>query len=63
VTRRDGQAFAFRVTGMEVVRWDASGIEPRQSGRQLVLVTCWPLDAITPGPLRYLVRTEQVDRH
>lgn len=59
VVRRDGQAFAFRVTGTEVVRWDASGLDPRQPGRRLVLATCWPLDAVTPGPLRYLVRAEQ----
>ncbi|WP_421994226.1 hypothetical protein [Roseococcus sp.] len=32
----------FRVTGTEVVRWDASGIEPRQPGRRRVLATCWP---------------------
>lgn len=55
VTRRDGRSFAFRVTGTEVVRWDASGIEPRAPGRRLVLSTCWPFDAVTPGPLRYLV--------
>jgi sortase A len=61
VTRRDGQTFEFRVTGTEVVRWNASGIEPRQSGRELVLATCWPFDAVTPGPLRYLVRAAPVE--
>ena len=27
-----------------------------------VLSTCWPLDALTSGPLRYLVHAEMVDR-
>ena len=44
VTRRDGGHFRFRVTGISVVRWDASGIDPLADGRRLVLVTCWPLD-------------------
>src|SRR3984893_16706559 len=61
VTRRDGRDFRFRVTGTEVVRWDASGIDPSAGGRNLVLVTCWPLDAMVSGPLRYLVHAEMVD--
>lgn len=58
VVRRDGQAHAFRVSGTEVVRWDASGIEPGQPGRELVLATCWPFGAVTPGPLRFIVHAE-----
>ena len=58
VTRRDGHVFAFQVTGTSVVRWDASGIDADADGRQLVLSTCWPLDAKFSGPLRYLVRAE-----
>jgi sortase A len=47
---------AFRVTHSEVVRWDASGIHPDDGGPpRLALVTCWPLDARTRGPLRYVV--------
>ena len=61
VTRRDGRAFRFRVTGTSVVRWDASGIDPLAPGRRLVLVTCWPLDARFSGPLRYLVHAQLVD--
>jgi len=38
-----------------VARFDASGIDPLAEGYQLVLSTCWPLDAMTSGPLRYLV--------
>jgi sortase A len=46
----------FRVTGSEVVRWDRSGIHPRDGGpSRLALVTCWPLDAKMRGPMRYVV--------
>jgi len=55
VTRRDGTVARFRVTDARVVRWNASGIDPAAPGRQLALVTCWPLDAVLQGPLRYVV--------
>lgn len=55
VTRRDGTVARFRVTAARVVAWNASGIDPGAPGRQLALVTCWPLDAMLPGPLRYVV--------
>jgi sortase A len=58
VTRRDGTVVRFRVTGTEVVRWDASGIDPLAAGRRLVLATCWPLNAKFAGPLRYLVEAD-----
>jgi sortase A len=60
VTRRDGKLFRFRVTGASVVRFDHSGIDPYSSGRRLVLSTCWPLNARTQGPLRYVVHAEIV---
>jgi sortase A len=40
------------------VRWDASGIDPQAPGSKLVLATCWPLNAHTAGPLRYLMQAE-----
>ena len=55
VERRDGRSLRFRVTGRRVARWDASGLDPQAPGRHLVLATCWPLDAVTPGPERLLV--------
>ena len=58
VMRRDGARFRFLVTGASVVRWDSSGIDPLASGRNLVLATCWPLNAKAAGPLRYLVHAE-----
>jgi sortase A len=58
VTRRDGAVSRFHVTHAEVVRWDASGIDPDAPGRRLALVTCWPIDSALPGPLRYVVYAE-----
>ncbi len=60
VTRRDGKLFRYRVTHTSVVRDDAPGIDPLADGRQIILSTCWPLDAVTPGPMRYLVHAEIV---
>ncbi len=61
VTRRDGKVFRFRVTGASVVRFDHSGIDPYSPGRRLVLSTCWPLNARTQGPLRYVVNAEMIE--
>ena len=55
-------ARSFRVTGSEVVRWDASGIVTQDGGRpRVALVTCWPLDAKVSGPMRYVVWAEAVE--
>ena len=49
-------ARTFTVTHTEVVRWDRSGIVPNDGGTpRIALVTCWPLEAGTPGPMRYVV--------
>ena len=55
VKRQDGQTFHYRVDRTSVVRFDASGIDPLAGGHELVLSTCWPFDALTQGPERYLV--------
>ncbi len=55
VERIDGRKASFRVTGAQVVRWDASGVDPHAPGHALALATCWPLDAKAHGPMRYLV--------
>ncbi len=51
----------YRVTGSLVVPWDAAPIDVASAGRHLVLVTCWPLDGLLPGPDRYLVVADAVD--
>ena len=55
VTRSDGRLFRYRADATSVVRFDASGIDPLTNGYELVLSTCWPFDALTPGPDRYLL--------
>jgi sortase A len=55
VTRRDGRTFRYRADRTTIVRFDQSGLDPLAGGHQLVLSTCWPFDAVTPGPLRYLL--------
>ncbi len=55
VTRADGRIFTYEMTGFEIVRWDNSGITADARGSELALVTCWPFDAKTRGPLRYVV--------
>ena len=60
VTKRDGARVRYRVDGAAVVRFDASGIDPLTPRAELVLSTCWPFDAVTPGPLRYALHATMV---
>lgn len=55
VTRTDGKAFRYRADWSSVVHFDASGIDPLAPGHGLVLSTCWPFDAVTSGPDRYIL--------
>ncbi|MDA9506414.1 sortase [Bradyrhizobium sp. CCBAU 11386] len=55
ITRRDGRHFRYRADSSAVVRFDASGIDPVTQGFELVLTTCWPFDAVTSGPERYVL--------
>ena len=61
IERSDGVTRHFRVTGRRVVRYDGFGIDLGIRHRRLVLATCWPLDAVTSGPLRLVVEAELVD--
>ncbi|SDP47658.1 class GN sortase [Phyllobacterium sp. OV277] len=58
ITRRDGKAFTYQVTETSVVHWDQSGIDSNADGKNLVLATCWPFNATTSGPMRYLVKAQ-----
>ena len=60
VTRRDGKTFRYRADSHSVVRFDRSGIDPNGEGHELVLSTCWPFDAVTPGPDRYLLHASLI---
>ncbi|GLH81529.1 class GN sortase [Bradyrhizobium sp. SSBR45G] len=55
MVRRDGRTFRYRADAAHVVRFDASGIDPAAGGPELVLSTCWPFDALTEGPERYVL--------
>ncbi|MFO1109384.1 MAG: class GN sortase [Bradyrhizobium sp.] len=61
VTRRDGKTFRYRADAQSVVRFDQFGIDPTAGGYELVLSTCWPFDAVTPGPERYLLHATLIE--
>ena len=60
VTRSDGRRFLYRADSSAIVRFDASGIDPATQDFELVLATCWPFDAVTSGPERYLLHATLV---
>lgn len=55
VTRRDGKRFRYRADSSAVVRFDEFGIDPAAQDAELVLSTCWPFEAVTSGPERYVL--------
>jgi len=61
VTRSDGQIFRYRADATAIVRYDQSGIDPLAGGYELVLTTCWPFDALTPGPDRYILHATMIE--
>nr|WP_246711801.1 class GN sortase [Phyllobacterium myrsinacearum] len=61
ITRGDGKAFSYQVMETLVVRWDQSGIDTNADGKNLVLATCWPFNATTSGPMRYLVKARMLE--
>jgi sortase A len=60
VTGSDGKTFHYRADASSVVRFDASGIDPLTGGYELALSTCWPFDALTPGPMRYVLHATMI---
>lgn len=61
VTRSDGKKFHYRADATSIVRFDASGIDPLTDKYELVLSTCWPFDAVTSGPERYLLHATLIE--
>lgn len=55
ITRADGKHFRYRADASRVASFDASGIDPISSDFELVFTTCWPFDAITSSPERYIL--------
>jgi sortase A len=60
ITRSDGKRFRYRADATSIVRFDASGIDPLTDRYELVLSTCWPFDALTAGPERYLLHATMI---
>lgn len=63
ITRRDGKHFRYRADSSAVVRFDASGVDPTAQGVELVLTTCWPFDAVTSGPERYILHATLIETY
>ncbi|KJC39050.1 sortase [Bradyrhizobium sp. LTSP885] len=61
VTTSDGKTFRYRADRSSVVRFDQSGIDPLTDRYELVLSTCWPFDALTSGPERYLLHATLIE--
>jgi len=61
VTRSDGRTFRYRADRSSVVQFDQSGIDPLTDQYELVLSTCWPFDALTSGPERYLLHATLIE--
>ena len=61
----DGIVRKYRVTALQIMDSRRDAITTTHDQEELVLVTCFPFDAIRPGgPLRYVVRAERIaDRH
>lgn len=62
LTGADGHTVHYRVTEQRVMDSRRDGIPMVQHAQEVIFVTCFPFDAITPGgPLRYVVRAERID--
>jgi sortase A len=45
----------------QAVRLDGLEINAATSRRELILSTCWPFDAVTSRPLRYVLHATAVE--
>jgi sortase A len=61
IVTSQGEAVNYQVKTLEVVDSRVATIKTEQSGQIVVLVTCYPFDAVVAGgPLRYVVTAEGV---
>jgi len=61
VVTPQGETVNYQVETIEVVDSRVATIKTQQSGQALVLVTCYPFDAVVAGgPLRYVVTAELI---
>ena len=50
----DGPALTYMVDKNRIARWDQSGLVKNTLDSSLVLSSCWPFDAMTSGPMRFI---------
>jgi sortase A len=61
VERLDGLRVHYEIEALEVADSRSTHLRAPSEGQALVLVTCWPFDAMTPGgPLRYVATAHAV---
>ncbi|MGB0682050.1 MAG: class GN sortase [Magnetovibrionaceae bacterium] len=55
-----GERLVYHAISFEIADSRQGGLKITEGGHQLILVTCYPFDAIDPGgPLRFVVRAER----
>lgn len=60
ITGTDGRTRRYAVTESQVMDSRRDSFLLADTGHELILVTCYPFDAVRPGgPLRYVVRAEE----
>ena len=63
VVTTQGETVNYQVETIEVVDSRVATIKTQQSGQTLVLVTCYPFDAVVAGgPLRYVVTADRFSK-
>ena len=56
----DGQTHRFEITDLKIVDADQSGLHTDHQTAKIALVTCWPFDAVRPGPKRFVAIGERI---
>jgi sortase A len=64
VFNKKGNAQHFRITELLIINSETDQVQFDRIGAQLILVTCYPFDAIDAnGPMRYIVKAEAVQAY
>ena len=62
LTSADGLKFDYEITHSRIAQWDQSGLSADGYEPELVLVSCWPFDSITPTDQRFILHAKQTSR-
>ncbi len=62
VEKADGSQIAFSVKRSWIAPYDKSGIDADSDDTKLALSTCYPFEAKTRGPMRYIVEAQLISR-